>query len=144
MAVPSPTARHQLRDATLSFDDGRFFHLWIMGKRVLVPRTLVISIVAMYNECEFYGHSGVLHTMALIRRDYVCSHLRHYVERYILSCDVCQAAKSPRVDTARQPRPLPVPDTNWHSVSVYLVSGLPLTTRGHDAMMTVVKRFSKH
>ena len=81
--------------------------------------------------------------MALIKRDYVCSHLRHYVERYILSCDVCQAAKSRRVDTARVPRPLPVPDTKWHSVSIDWVSGLPPTTRGHDAIMTVVDRFSK-
>ena len=80
--------------------------------------------------------------MALIKRDYVCSHLRHYVERYILSCHVCQAAQSGRVDTARQPRPLPVPDTKWHSVSVDWVPGLPPTTRGHDAIMTVVDRFS--
>ena len=114
-----------------------------MGKHVLVPRTLVTSIVAMYHESEFYGPSGVLRTMALIKRDYVCSHLRHYVERYILSCDVCQAAKSRRVDTARVPRPLPVPDTKWHSVSIDWVSGLPTTTRGHDAIMTVVDRFSK-
>ena len=110
----------------------------MMGKRVLVPRTLVTSIVAMYLESEFYGHSGVLRTMALIKRDYVCSHLRHYVERYILSCDVCQAAKSRRVDTARVPRPLPVAYTKWHSVSIDWVSGLPPTTRGHDAIMTVV------
>ena len=81
--------------------------------------------------------------MALIKRDYVCSHLRHYVERFIFSCDVCQAAKSRRVDTARQPRPLPLPDTKWHSVSVDLVSGLPSTTRGHDTTMTVVIRFLK-
>ena len=101
VAVRSPAARHQLRDAKLSFDDGKFFHLSTMGKRVLVPRTLVTSIVAMYHESEFYGHSGVLRTMALIKRDYISSHLRHYVERYILSCDVCQAAKSRRVDTAR-------------------------------------------
>ena len=114
-----------------------------MGKRVLVPRTLVTSIVAMYHESEFYGHSGVLRTMVLIKRDYVCSHLRHYVERYIPSCDVCQAAKSRRVDTAKVPRPLPVPDTKWHSVSIDWVSGLPPTTRGHDAIMTVVDRFSK-
>ena len=33
-----------------------------------------------------------LEALALIKRDYVCSRLRHYVERYILSCDVCQAA----------------------------------------------------
>ena len=143
VAVGSPAARHQLRDAKLSFDDGKFFHLLTMGKRVLVPRTLVTSIVAMYHELEFYGHSGVLETMALVKRDYICSHPRHYVERYIFSCDVCQAAKSRRVDTARQPRPLPVPDTKWHSVSIDWVSGLPSTTRGHDAIMTVVDRFSK-
>ena len=41
------------------------------------------------------------------------------------------------------PRPLPVPDTKWHSVSINRVSGLPPTTRGHDAIMTVVDRFSK-
>ena len=81
--------------------------------------------------------------MALIKRDYVCSHLRHYVERYILSCDVCQAAKSRRVDTARVPRPLPVPDTKWQSVSIDRVSGLLPTTRGHDAIMTVADSSSE-
>ena len=105
IAIRSPTARHQLRDVKLSFDDGKFFHLSTVGQCVLVPRTLVTSIVAMHHESEFYGHSGVLRTMALIKRDYVCSHLRHYVERYILSCDVCQAAKSRHVNTARQPTP---------------------------------------
>ena len=143
VAVRSPAARHQLCDAKLSFHDGKCFHLSTMGKCVLVPRTLVTSIVVMYHKPEFYGHSGVLPTMALIKRDYICSHLRHYVERYILSCDVCQAAKSRRVDSARQRRPLPVPDTKWHSVSIDWVSGLPSTTRGHEAIMTVVDRFSK-
>ena len=108
---------------------------------MLVPRTPFTSIVAMYHESEFYGHSGVLRTTALIKPDYVYSHLRHYVERYILSCDVCQAAKSRCVETARQPTPLPVPDTKWHSVSVDWVLGLPPTTRGHDAIITVVDRF---
>ena len=36
-----------------------------------------------------------------------------------------------------------MPDTKWHSVSVDWVSGLPPTTRGDDAIMTVVDRFSK-
>ena len=75
VAVRSPAARHQLRDAKLSFNDGKFLHLSTMGKLVRVPRTLVTSIMAMYHESEFYGHSGVLRTMALIKRDYVCSHL---------------------------------------------------------------------
>ena len=142
VAVRSPTARHQVRDAKLFFDDGRFFLLSTNGKCVLVPRTLVTSIVAISHESGFYGHSGVLRTMALIKRDYFFSHLQRYVERYILSCDVCQAAKSRRVDTARQPRPFPVSDTKWHGVSVDWVAGLPSTTRGHDSIMTVVDRFS--
>ena len=48
--------------------------------------------------------------MALIYCDFFCSHVRHYAERYILSCDVFQAAKSRHVNTARQPRALLVPD----------------------------------
>ena len=143
VAVRSPMARLQIRDPKLSFDDGKFFHLSTVGKRVLVPRTLATSIVAMYHESEFCGHLGVLRTVALIKRDYICSHLRRYVKRCILCCDVCQAAKSRRVDTARQPRPLPLPDTKWHTVSVDSFSGLPWTTRGHDAIRTVVERFSK-
>ena len=31
LAARSPTARHQLRDAKLSFDDGKIFHLSTMG-----------------------------------------------------------------------------------------------------------------
>ena len=61
----------------------------------------------------------------------------------MLSCDVCQAAKSRHASTARQPRPLPVPITKWLSVSVHWVSGLPTTTQGHDAIMTVVDQFSR-
>ena len=56
---------------------------------------------------------------------------------------MCQAAKSRPVDTARQPRPLLVPVTKWHSVSVDWVAGLPSTTRGHNAIMTLVDRFFK-
>ena len=59
----------------------------------------------------------------------------------MLSCDVCQAAKSWHASTARQPRPLPPPITKWLSVSVNWVSGLPTTTQGHDAIMTVVDQF---
>ena len=145
----------------MSFDDGKFFHLSTMGKRVLVPRTLVGTIVAMYHELEVFGHSGVLPTMALISATaFVASptlrralHLKSFalclpdirlgVPDYILSCDVCQAAKSRRVHTARQHRPLPVPATNSHSVSVNWFSGLPSTTRGHDAINIGVDRFSK-
>ena len=81
--------------------------------------------------------------MAFIKRQYVCSHLRHSVERYVLSCDVCQETGPQHVNNARQPEPLPVLDTKGHSVSIDWVSGLPRTKRGHDAIMTVVDRFLK-
>ena len=52
ITVRSPTPRHQLRDGKLSFDDGSFFHLSTVGKLVLMPQTLVTSIMAMYEESE--------------------------------------------------------------------------------------------
>ena len=36
-----------------------------------------------------------------------------------------------------------MPNTKWHSISIDWVPELPPTTRGHDAIMTVVHRFSK-
>ena len=143
VAVQSPVARQQLRDAKLSFDDGKFFHLSTIAKRVLVPRTLVTSIVAMYHESVFYGPSGVLRSMALIKRDYVCSHLRHYVGRYILSSDVCPRL-SHGVTTPPEcldhyrcltPNGIVCPSIGFQDCRQ--------TTRGHDAIMTVVDRFSK-
>ena len=65
------------------------------------------------------------------------------MECYILCCDVCQAANSRYVNTTRELRPLRVPDIKLYSVSVDWVSGLPSTTRGHHANLTVVHRFSK-
>ena len=64
--------------------------------------------------------------MASFKRDYSRPQLPHYVERYIVSCDVCQAAKSRHVSTATKPRPLPVPDPKWQSIYVHWVSGLLL------------------
>ena len=81
--------------------------------------------------------------MALIKCNYMCSRPRHYVERYILSRDVCQAAKLRNTSTARKLQPLPIRNTKRHSVWINCVPGLPPMTRGHDAIMTVVDRFSE-
>ena len=60
IAIQSSTARPQLLDAKLSFDECEFCHLSAVGKRVLVPCTLVTSVLAMYQESACYGRSGVL------------------------------------------------------------------------------------
>ena len=58
IAIPSPTAQHQLPDTKLPFAQARLLHLSTLGKSVLVPQMLVTSIVAMYHNSEFYGHLG--------------------------------------------------------------------------------------
>ena len=61
VAVGSPAARHQLRDAKLSFDDGKFLHLSTIAKGVLVPRTLATSIVAMYHHYRCLTPNGTVY-----------------------------------------------------------------------------------
>ena len=86
IAIRSATAQHQLRDVKLFFHDGKFLQLSRLGKCVLVPQTLVTSIVAMYHESEFYGYSGVLQTMAI--------HDHGNVTMSVPTCDTTLSATS--------------------------------------------------
>ena len=39
--------------------------------------------------------------------------------------------------------PLPIPDRNWDSVSMDLITSLPVTKRGNSAILVMVDRLSK-
>ncbi|GJP68728.1 hypothetical protein CLOP_g25393, partial [Closterium sp. NIES-67] len=40
-------------------------------------------------------------------------------------------------------QPLPIPEQPWQVVSLDLITGLPATTSGHDAILVVIDKFSK-
>jgi hypothetical protein len=65
------------------------------------------------------------------------------VRLYTRSCPSCQCNKSSTQLKLGQLQPLPIPERNWSSVSLDLITALPVTPSGHDSILTVVDRLSK-
>ena len=64
------------------------------------------------------------------------------VQRYVRSYDLCQRMKGGRRNNGLL-QPLPIPDRPWQDISMDLITGLPLTANGFDAIFTFVDRLSK-
>jgi len=65
------------------------------------------------------------------------------VAKYVASCDSCQRVKNLTNAPAGLLQPLPIPTKKWESVSLDLITGLPRTVDGHDAIVVFVDRFTK-
>ena len=41
-------------------------------------------------------------------------------------------------------QPLPIPEWKWEVISLYFITGVPLTQKQHDSIMVVVDKLSKY
>jgi hypothetical protein len=89
------------------------------------------------------GHFGVEKTYEALERRFFWPHMGKSTKSFVRSCDMCQRQKGAARSGNGLLMPLEIPDRSWSSVSMDFVTGLPLTARGHDAILTVVDRFSK-
>ena len=89
------------------------------------------------------GHVGVHKTLAVLRQRFWWTNMARDVEERCRVCPVCQKTKVSRQKPAAQLHQADPPIRRWQEVSVDFVTGLALTARGHDAIMTVTDRKSK-
>jgi hypothetical protein len=68
--------------------------------------------------------------------------LKDSAEEYVKTCLTCQQNWTLNKKQAGLLQPLPIPEGPWESVSMDFMVGLP-PSRGFDAIMVVVDRFSK-
>ena len=69
--------------------------------------------------------------------------MRGTVEKYTVSCDACQRTKPSRQLPGGLLHPMPVPVQRWEYVTLDFLTKLPLTKRGHTAIMAVMCKLSK-
>ncbi|CAI7918905.1 unnamed protein product [Closterium sp. NIES-53] len=65
------------------------------------------------------------------------------LQQFVTSCDTCQRMKSSKQKKAGLLQPLPIPEQPWQVVSLDFITGLPSTSRGHNAILVVIDKFSK-
>ena len=89
------------------------------------------------------GHVGVHKTLAVLRQRFWWTNMARDVEERCRVCPVCQKTKISRQKPAAQLHQADPPIRRWQEVSIDFVTGLALTERGCDAIMTVTDRKSK-
>jgi hypothetical protein len=98
------------------------------------------------NECHdtaVAGHGGVAKTISLITRLYYWPKLYQDVETYVHNCHSCQANKSSNQLPPGPLQSLPIPYRRWLEITMDLITQLPVTKDGNDAIVVWVDKLSK-
>jgi hypothetical protein len=115
------------------------------GRLLYIPSIDVVKqqILQQHHDSPTAAHMGVAKTINLIKRNYYWPKLAPDVEHYIQTCHVCQRVKPSNQRPAGLLHPLPIPDGRWREVSMDMVTGLPKTKSGNDAIIVFVDRLTK-
>ena len=69
--------------------------------------------------------------------------MRYSVQQYVRTCSTCQRIKPVNHAPHGKLQPLPIPEYNWQSIGMDLITDLPVTPSGYNAIVVVVDRLSK-
>ncbi len=89
------------------------------------------------------GHFGRDKTLEMVKRNYWWPKMSEDVASYVSACDSCQKVKNLTTAPAGLLQPLAIPSKKWESMSMDLITGLPRTADGFDAIVVFVDRFTK-
>ena len=113
--------------------------------QILIPNdnTLRTSIISSHHDDITAGHRGVAKTIELITRHYYWKGIHQNVKEYIKSCIKCQQNRNNNQAPLGLLHPIETPTERWHTITMDLITSLPVTKAGHDAIFVVVDKFTK-
>jgi hypothetical protein len=117
--------------------------LWYKQNRLCVPEGKMRD--TLLKECHdgpLAGHGGAKRTTTFLKKSYYWPNLKDDAEEYVKTCLTCQQNRTLNKKQAGLLQPLPIPEGPWESVSMDFMVSLP-PSKGFDAIMVVVDRFSK-
>ena len=115
------------------------------GGKIVVPDVPHVKeyIMSQCHDSLFAGHMGRDKTVHTVQQLFTWKGLSEDVTDYIKKCPICQTCK-PSTQSNHGQLTLPEQSlTPWHQVSVDFITGIPTTSTGHNAILTVVDRCTK-
>lgn len=120
--------------------------IYFQPKRIYVPATAPDVRTDILSECHdrpLSGHLGSSKTIESVTRHFYWPRMHNDIKRYVSSCFSCQANKPSQRLPMGLLQPLPIPDRPWQQVTMDLITQLPRTKDGHDAIVVFVDKLSK-
>ena len=126
-------------------DDGLLCYTRRGVQRMCIPRVdeLISVILHDCHDSLLGGHLGVDKTLSYAQRYYYWPQMDKDVRRYVESCQLCQECKPQNVCSAGLLQPLPVPDKRWDSMSMDIITHLPVSDNGFSSCVVFIDRLSK-
>ena len=118
---------------------------WTKDGRIVVPDTDTLrqDILTEMHAPAYSGHVGTIRTAQALMRTFYSKGLHADVDTFVTSCHECQRNKASNRKPAGLLRSLEIPDRNWECVSMDLITHLPVSTSGKDAIVVFVDKLSK-
>lgn len=113
--------------------------------KVIVPDvdTLREDIIKSFHEPPYSGHLGKAKTQELVSRTFYWPKITDSVATFVKSCHKCQTNKSTNQKPGGELQPVEIPSTFWECVTTDLITKLPPTKSGYDAIAVFVDKLSK-
>jgi hypothetical protein len=89
------------------------------------------------------GHFGVDKTYSRLKDLAYWPNMKNSIKKYVDSCHTCRTNKARTTKENGLLQPLPTPLRPWTHISMDLITHLPRTEKGSDAIVVFVDRFSK-
>lgn len=117
----------------------------VKGNRIVIPDHATLKTALLYesHDAPTAGHLGSAKTLELLTRHFYWPRMHEEIRRYVFTCLACQSNKASNQLASGELQPLPIPDYPWQWVTMDLITGLPLTTRGHTAIVVFVDKLTK-
>ena len=121
--------------------DGMIF----CNQQLYIPNDTSIKSQLLHeaHDVPVSGHVGITRTIDLLTRLYYWPKLYDDVKEYVTTCLQCQSNKARNAVQAGLAHPIPSPARRWDQVSIDLIILLPRSSRGYDAILVVVDKYSK-
>lgn len=115
------------------------------GDRIVVPNDLALqtSILRECHDTPLSGHLGKDKTIEQVKRRFYWKGMDEVILKYVTSCDACQRNKSSQQATMGPLMPLEIPTRPWQWVSMDLITNLPRSKSGNDAIVVWVCKLTK-
>ena len=100
-------------------------------------------IMAELHERMYAGHPGEKRTIMLVKRYFWWPTMDQDCRTFVKGCQTCQRDKSSTQKPAGLLQQPEMAEGKWQTVSLDYITSMPLTSRGHDMICTVVDTFTK-
>ena len=119
--------------------------LWHKDGKIVVPDCgdLRLKLISDFHDTPYAGHLGINKTNRLVSRYYWWPNMVQDVTNYVKECHSCQTIKVRQEKPSGLLNPLELPQAPWECISLDFITQLPMTRKGHDAILVVVNKLTK-